>query len=54
MPGNNVIFMAYQINVCYNTHARDGACCHINYGLCFVKSITINNSLKEAVKPYCT
>ena len=41
-PGNNAIFVVYQINACYNIYARDGA-------LRFVKSTPINNSLKEAV-----
>ena len=40
--------MAYQINTRYNTHARDGACHRISYGLRFVKSTPINDSLKEA------
>ena len=49
MPGNNAILMAYQINIRYNTRARDGTCHHINYCLRFVKSTPINNSLKEAI-----
>ena len=49
MPNNNAILMVYQINACYNTHARDGTCRHINYGLRFVKSTPINDSLMEAV-----
>ena len=48
-PGNNAILMVYQINTHYNTQARNGACRRINYGLRFVKSIPINDSLKEAV-----
>ena len=48
-PGNNTIFVAYQINARYNTHARDGAFHGINYSLHFVKSIPINDSLKEAI-----
>ena len=35
MPGNDAILVEYQINVRYNTHARDGA--------------AINDSLREAV-----
>ena len=49
MPGNDVILVAYQINAHYNTYARDGACHCINYGVRFVKSIPINDSLKEAI-----
>ena len=30
--------VAYQINTCYNSYARDGAFHHINLGLCIVKS----------------
>ena len=30
MLGNDAILIAYQINTCYNTYARDGAFCHIN------------------------
>ena len=40
--------MAYQINARYNTHTCDGTCRHVNYDLRFVKSTSINNSLKEA------
>ena len=54
MPGNDAILMAYQINARYNTHACDDTRRHINYSLRFIKSIPINDSLKEAVKPYCT
>ena len=48
-PGNDAILVAYQINARYNTYANDGIFYHINYGLRFVKSTPINNSLKEAV-----
>ena len=40
MPGNDAILVVYQINT--------QLCLH------FVKSTPINNSLKEAVQPYCT
>ena len=49
MPGDDAILVVYQINAHYSTHARDGACRCINYGLRFVKSIPINDSLKKAV-----
>ena len=40
MPGNNAILVAYQINGHCNTYAHD---------VCFVKSIPINDPLKEAI-----
>ena len=52
--GNDVILMVYQINIHYNTYAHDSAFHHINWGLCVVKSIPINDSLKEAIYSYCT
>ena len=39
MLGNDAILVAYQINACYNTYARDG--------MCVVKSI--KDSFKEAI-----
>ena len=48
-PGNHAILVAYQINAHYNTYACDGVFCCINYGLRFVKSTPINDSLKEAM-----
>ena len=48
-PGNNTILVAYQINARYNTYAHDSAFYHINYGLYLVKSIPINDYLKEAI-----
>ena len=41
-PGNDALLVAYQINISYNTHARDSK-------LFFVKSIPINDSLKETI-----
>ena len=48
MIGNKPIHMACQINACYNTYPRDSVFCHINEDLRFVKSILINDSVKEA------
>ena len=45
IPGNDAIVVAYLINAHYNTY---GHCC-INKGLHFVKSIPINDFLKEAI-----
>ena len=42
VSGNDAILVAYQINARYNTYARAK-------GLCFVKSIPVNDSLKEAI-----
>ena len=47
-PGNDAILVVYQINAHYNTYARDGILLY-QLGLYFVKSIPINDSLKEAV-----
>ena len=52
MPSNDAIRAACQIIARYNTNACDSTLQHINLGLCFVKSIPINDSLKEAVQPY--
>ena len=47
-PGNDAILVVHQINAHYNTYARDGILPY-QLGLYFVKSIPINDSLKEAV-----
>ena len=46
---DDTILVAYQINTRYNTYASNGTFRRINYGLHFVKSTPINDSLKEAV-----